>query len=281
MAFLASIPRRPTLLLALLVLALPAAAPGRAATAPWALPPLPGQLCRAAIVTAERNFAIPNGLLGAIGQVESGRRDPSTGVFLPWPWTVDADGGGHFYPTKAAAIAAVRSFQASGTRSIDVGCMQVNLLHHPHAFAALDQAFDPPTNAAYAARFLRKLHADTGSWPEAAAFYHSTTPALATTYERQVMAAWPAALREAAGVPASLPAGRLTPPPMLAAKTVPPMPARSGPFAGQAGAFMLANRPLHSPALPPVGPSALFGRGLAAYRAAPVLIASRAFHPGS
>ncbi|MGH7051349.1 MAG: hypothetical protein ACREE5_12010, partial [Acetobacteraceae bacterium] len=47
---------------------------------------LPGQLCRAAIVSAEQSFAIPTGLLGAIGQVESGRRDPLTGAYLPWPW---------------------------------------------------------------------------------------------------------------------------------------------------------------------------------------------------
>lgn len=243
-----------------------------------AFQPPPGQLCRAAIVTAEQTFNIPRGLLGAIGQVESGRPDPSTGAFLPWPWTVDADGDGHFYATKAEAIAAVQAFQASGIQSIDVGCMQINLLHHPHAFASLDEAFDPPANAAYAARFLNELHTDTGNWAEAAAFYHSTTPALASAYERQVMAAWPASLREAAGVSPMLPAvydgARPAPPPMLAA---------SGPFTGHAGAFMLANRPLRGPSRLPLvfGPPTLVGRGLDAYRRNPVLMASEALRSGN
>ena len=262
--------------LALPLLLLPLLTCGAAAER--ALPPRPGQLCRAAIVTAERSFAIPAGLLGAIGQVESGRRDPATGAFLPWPWTVDADGDGHFYPTKAAAIEAVHAFQAAGIRSIDVGCMQVNLLHHPDAFATLDEAFDPPTNAAYAAQFLRQLYASTRSWAEAAAFYHSTTPALAYPYERAVMAAWPAGQREAAGVSAALPSGPLMPPPMPGMAGAPPLladagVAQTGPFAGRSGAFMLANRPLG-------GGPALYGRSLASYRAAPVMIAAGAFHPG-
>ena len=43
-------------------------------------------------------------------------------------------------------------------RSIDIGCAQVNLMHHPDAFASLEQAFDPMANADYAARFLKQLH---------------------------------------------------------------------------------------------------------------------------
>ncbi|MGH7120082.1 MAG: lytic transglycosylase domain-containing protein [Acetobacteraceae bacterium] len=233
----------------------------------------PGQLCRAAIVSAEQNTAIPKGLLAAIGQVESGRRDPLSGAYLPWPWTVDANGDGHFYPTKAAAISAVRAFQAAGIRSIDVGCMQINLLHHPNAFASLDQAFDPPSNAAYAARFLSQLYGETGNWPEAAAFYHSTTPVLAADYERKVMAAWPAAQRLAAGISAALPPGGLSAPTVVAGVRVfRPLPAPSGPFAGRVGALMLANRPVPTGALLRSG--GFVRHGLAWYRAAPVMIAS-------
>ena len=75
----------------------------------------------------------------------------------PWPWTVNAEGQGAFYDTKAEAVAAVRAMQARGVRSIDVGCGQINLMHHPDAFASLEQAFDPQANAAYAARFLKEL----------------------------------------------------------------------------------------------------------------------------
>jgi hypothetical protein len=93
------------------------------------------------------------------------------------------------------AITAVQAFQASGIRSIDVGCAQVNLLHHPGAFSSLAAAFDPQANADYAARFLRALHASTGNWPLAAAAYHSQTPELGRVYARKVMAAWPDADR--------------------------------------------------------------------------------------
>jgi hypothetical protein len=85
-----------------------------------------GLACRSAVGAAERGSGIPPHLLAAISRVESGRRDPVTGDFHPWPWTVNAEGQGFFYDSKAEAIAAVRGMQAQGIRSIDVGCMQVN-----------------------------------------------------------------------------------------------------------------------------------------------------------
>ncbi len=132
----------------------------------------------------------PPGMLAAIGQVESGRPDPRTGAMRPWPWTIDADGTGQFFATKAQAIAAVTALLAEGVRSIDVGCMQVNLMHHPHAFASLDNAFDPVSNANFAARFLNELHRRTDSWPKAIAAYHSDTPQIADDYRRRVMVTW-------------------------------------------------------------------------------------------
>ncbi len=150
-----------------------------------------GLLCRQAIEAASRMEAIPPGLLGAIGRVESGRRDPLTGMVNPWPWTINVEGTGYTYGTKAEAVAAVGAFRARGARSIDVGCMQVNLMHHPNAFASLDQALDPGANAAYAARFLRQLMDQTHDWGRAAALYHSATPELAAEYGAKVRAAWP------------------------------------------------------------------------------------------
>jgi hypothetical protein len=67
--------------------------------------------------------------------------------------------------------------------------MQVNLLHHPQAFASLEAAFDPATNIAYAVRFLRDLHARTGDWNQAVAMYHSATPERGLVYQQRVMAA--------------------------------------------------------------------------------------------
>ncbi|EFH09223.1 lytic transglycosylase domain-containing protein, partial [Teichococcus cervicalis] len=152
-------------------------------------------LCRAAIALAEREFSLPAGLLAAIGRVESGRREG--GRTDPYPWTINAEGRGSMFPSKPAAIAAVQALQAGGMRSIDVGCMQINLRHHPDAFASLEQAFDPLANARYAARFLTELYAPRQDWARAAAAYHSQTPEYAAPYLARVQAAWEVEKREA------------------------------------------------------------------------------------
>ena len=69
-----------------------------------------------------------------------------------------AEGQGRYLSSKLEAINEVRELQARGIRNIDVGCMQVNLYHHPDAFFSLEQAFDPAANVTYAAQFLRSLY---------------------------------------------------------------------------------------------------------------------------
>jgi len=185
----------------LLLFALPAAAqphrhrghrPVRAAAAPAAEalgPPAPGtpfDACDNAIAVAQRG-RIPDKLLPAISRVESGRLDPATGRVRAWPWTINVEGVGHFFDSKDQAIAAVSGLQAKGVRSIDVGCMQVNLMHHPRAFPSLDAAFEPATNAAYAAQFLSSLHGQLKDWNLATAAYHSMDPVRGEEYQRLVL----------------------------------------------------------------------------------------------
>ncbi len=146
--------------------------------------------CLAASHTAEAAAALPPGLLGAIGRVESGRYSARLGRVAPWPWTVDFAGTGMSFARRGDAIRAVRAAWAAGQRNIDVGCFQVNLGAHPHAFADLRSALDPATNAAYAAEFLVRLHARLGSWPAATAAYHSETAALGQPYLLAVMRSW-------------------------------------------------------------------------------------------
>jgi len=144
----------------------------------------PERMCRRAIEIAEHAHRLPQGLLHAIGRVESGRGGGS------WPWTINAEGRGRFFATKEEAIAEVRALQERGIRIIDVGCMQVNLYHHPQAFPDLDAAFDPVTNAHYAGLFLTRLYARTGDWITATGFYHSATPEFAEPYKAKVLARW-------------------------------------------------------------------------------------------
>ena len=173
---------------ALLLLLLPLAA--RPATADPIAPPAadPWTACARAIAAAERGAGLPPGLLPAIARVESGRAAPGGGV-APWPHAINAEGEGRFPATRAEAIAAVEALRARGVRSVDVGCMQVNLLHHPDAFPDLDAAFDPARNVAYAVRFLRDLRARTGNWAEAVAQYHSSEPGRGLGYHARVRVA--------------------------------------------------------------------------------------------
>jgi hypothetical protein len=69
--------------------------------------------------------------------------------------------------------------------------MQISLTHHPDAFATIDQAFDPQSNADYGARFLVQLFDKSGSWPRAVELYHSATPDLGAEYRQKVYAALP------------------------------------------------------------------------------------------
>jgi len=65
--------------------------------------------------------------------------------------------------------------------------MQVNLMHHAHAFPTLDAAFEPATNTAYAARFLSSLHQKFNDWNLATAAYHSQDPVRGEEYQRLVL----------------------------------------------------------------------------------------------
>ena len=179
--------------LALCLALLPGLAMARIANQPGpptAGPLTPYAMCEAAIASAEAATKLPARVLNAIALRESGRLDPDTGRWRPWPWTINVEGIGHFYDSKEAAIAAVQSIQAAGEPSVDVGCMQVNLMHHPNAFASLDEAFDPTHNADYAGRFLKELFASTGDWGTAIAAYHSRTPGIGEPYRDQVVATW-------------------------------------------------------------------------------------------
>ena len=148
--------------------------------------------CEAAGREAERQYALPVGLLGAIGRVESGKWDAALGRVVPSPWALDAAGQGYVTDSKQAALQRARDLQTSGVHSIDVGCFQINLQHHPSAFVSLDQAFDPTANAQYAAQFLTSLRSRLGSWEAAVAAYHSATPERGIPYRQLVFANWAA-----------------------------------------------------------------------------------------
>ncbi len=229
------------------------AVPAAAQAVAWQQPaPSPAAQCRAAIGMAEHMSGVPDRLMQAIGIMESGRRD-AAGVLSAYPWTINAEGVGSYYATKAEAIAAVTALRARGVRSIDVGCMQVNLMYHADAFASLEEAFDPAANAAYAAKFLLQLLAQTGSWPAATAGYHSLTPEIGGDYARKVLAIW--ARPAFAGTPA---------PPLQ------PHPQPASPITASFAAQNAASARI----IPMAGAATLAtGRSLDSYRSAPTRLA--------
>lgn len=138
----------------------------------------------------EKSNQIPTHLLAAIATTESGRWHEGLGMNVPWPWTINVEGKGYYFKSKAEAIAQTRQLLAQGRQSIDVGCMQVNLKHHPKAFATLEDAFDPEKNVNYAARFLRENYASLGDWIKATAAYHSRTPQYGARYLGEIERSW-------------------------------------------------------------------------------------------
>ncbi|MBL8630255.1 MAG: transglycosylase SLT domain-containing protein [Rhodospirillaceae bacterium] len=144
--------------------------------------------CMRNVQIYERSQRIPQGLLTAVAFTESGRE--IDGDRVPWPWTINVGGNGRYFDTKEQAVAAVRKLLDEGQRSIDVGCMQINLRYHPTAFRDIEQAFDPAANVAYGAQYLKQLYGLQGSWPKAVERYHSSDDARRAEYRERVLAFW-------------------------------------------------------------------------------------------
>jgi tetratricopeptide (TPR) repeat protein len=153
-------------------------------------PPREPPSCLAEIAKAELRYAVPPGLLVSIALVESGRHDALTGLTTPWPWTINAQGSGRFYDNVEDALQDAGKLLAGNDGFVDVGCMQVDLYHHPHAFRTLAAAFDPETNVDYAARTLIDLQRRHGSWAAAVAAYHAGDPAQGGDYVARVLYYW-------------------------------------------------------------------------------------------
>jgi len=146
--------------------------------------------CLRYLQSYERNLRIPQGLLTAISFVEAGRAMGEKNQLVAWPWTINVNGQGRYFETKDEAVAETRKLLDEGQRSIDVGCMQINLRYHPNAFRSMEDAFDPALNVAYGAQFLNSLHDLQGSWAKAVERYHSSDNGRREEYREKVLAFW-------------------------------------------------------------------------------------------
>ena len=148
-------------------------------------------VCMEATQKFEKKYNIKQHLLTTISSVETGRWNAEKQQNVAWPWTVNARGKGMFFKTKAEAVRAVKRLQKEGVKSIDVGCMQINLAYHPDAFKSVEEAFDPQKNVEYSAKFLTNLYENRGKdWIKAAMAYHSSVPRKAQRYRKKLASAY-------------------------------------------------------------------------------------------
>ncbi len=136
--------------------------------------------CATLIEHFEKKYDIPHKLLWAIARVESKER----------PWAVYARGRSHFFSSKESAVAHVEKLKAKGAKNINVGCMQINLQSHGGKFKTLSEAFMPYTNIEYAAKLMKRLYNQYGSWEEAVRYYHSASSVFNVAYKHRVYSHW-------------------------------------------------------------------------------------------
>lgn len=137
-------------------------------------------ICERAIVDGARRGGIPQQVLHAISLTETGRAH--NGKLRPWPWAINREGRGYWFPDRDQALAFARQSLAEGRKSFDVGCFQINYKYHGHNFPSVEAMFEPDVSADYAAQFLGSLYAEKGNWSAAAGAYHSRTPHYAGIY---------------------------------------------------------------------------------------------------
>ncbi len=148
-------------------------------------------ICQTAAEKFEKEYQIKEHLLETITTVETGRWNQEHKQTLAWPWTVNALGKGYYYSSKAEAVKAVKDLQAKGVKSIDVGCMQINLMYHGKEFKSVEEALDPYKNVEYGAKFLKQLYKRRGNdWFKAAMAYHSGVLKKALRYKKKIVVAY-------------------------------------------------------------------------------------------
>jgi len=133
-----------------------------------------------------RQAGVPTNVLYAVALQESGisirkRR-------LPWPWTLNVAGKGHYYATRIEACQALLSArQHTNARRIDVGLMQLNLGYQQRHYRQPCDLLDPTRNLTVAASILRQHRRPGESWMPAIGRYHRPAGGLpAAPYRRSV-----------------------------------------------------------------------------------------------
>ncbi len=149
------------------------------------------------IVAEEKR--VPTKLFYAIVLNESRSRVSSLkkNKLLPWPWTVNYKGIGHYFKSREKAYMFASSLLNNGDKNFDVGLGQMNWRWHEGRFNGLWEAFDPYTNLSAAAKHFREQYdrPECNSWELAVGCYHrpgqsEVDKELAIKYSQRVIKLW-------------------------------------------------------------------------------------------
>ena len=146
-------------------------------------------VCQIIATEAEETFDLPSGILSSIAQVESGRKT-TNGDYRAWPWTINDNGKGLFFDNRQSANKYISKQKELNNINTDIGCMQISVKWHAHAFSSTESMLDPYTNIAYAAIFLEELYQTHGNWELAIKYYHSAEKEKNEPYLQKVNAVW-------------------------------------------------------------------------------------------
>lgn len=126
-----------------------------------------GNPCEREIARAAERYAIPSGILYAVGLTETGNAGSMH------PFALNIEGRAVFATSRREAVAAFEDARLDGKTLIDLGCMQINHHWHGQAFPGVEAMLDPRRNVDYAARFLLRLKERHASWTMTVARYHA------------------------------------------------------------------------------------------------------------
>lgn len=134
---------------------------------------------------------LPPSLLYAVALTESGQSSLSEDQLRPWPWTLNVNGKGQYFPSRKAAWRALQHALASEQRSVDIGLMQINWRYHQQALGSPWQALEPYHNLRVGASILKGCHVTKLNWQKNVGCYHApNNPPRAQRYSQRVTDYW-------------------------------------------------------------------------------------------
>lgn len=123
---------------------------------------------------------LPPLLLSAITFIESS----------DMPWVIGVEGKSFRFNTKKEALEKIKELKIRRHKNFDIGCMQINHQYHKDKFQSEEDMLNPIHNIRFAAKFLKLLKEESGSWEKAVSYYNSRDLRYSAPYANKVYQHW-------------------------------------------------------------------------------------------